>query len=58
MKNIINFYIKAKAFEHLAGFFESCSMVEIDEYRDFEKSIAALKEALKYASKITSSVKE
>ena len=43
MKNIIQFYSKAKAFENLSGFFEACSNVEIDEYRDYDKAIAALK---------------
>ena len=49
MKNIIQFFNKAKAFDHLAGFFEACSLVEIDEYRDYEKATAALREALKHA---------
>jgi intraflagellar transport protein 140 len=48
MKYIIQFYNKAKAFDHLAGFFDACSTVEIDEYRDYEKACAALKEALKH----------
>ncbi len=58
MKNIITFYVKAKAYDHLAGFFESCSIVEIDEYRDFEKAIAALKEAIKNLNKSTAQDKE
>ena len=28
---------KAKSFEHLAGFYEACASVEIDEYRDYDK---------------------
>jgi intraflagellar transport protein 140 len=43
MKNIIQFYSKAKAYDNLASFFEACSNVEIDEYRDYDKAIAALK---------------
>lgn len=43
MKNIISFYSKAKAFDNLSSFFEACSNVEIDEYRDYEKGVAALK---------------
>ena len=43
MKNIISFYSKAKAYDNLAGFFEACSNVEIDEYRDYDKASAALK---------------
>ena len=54
MKNIIMFYQKAKAYENLASFFEACSNVEIDEYRDYEKATAALKQAIKYLSKATS----
>ena len=48
LKAIVTFYSQAKAFEQLAGFFESCAQVEIDEYRDYEKAIGALKEALKH----------
>ena len=51
MDHIIKFYNKAKAYDHLAGFFDACSTVEIDEYRDYEKAIAALKEATKHASR-------
>ena len=51
MKNIITYYTKAKAFQSLAGFYESCAQVEIDEYRDYEKALGALKEGIKYASK-------
>ena len=58
MKHIITFYNKAKAFDNLAGFFDACSSVEIDEYRDYEKAIAALKEAMKHANRSTSSEKE
>eukprot|EP01017_Pseudomicrothorax_dubius_P018986 TRINITY_DN2090_c0_g1_i1.p1 TRINITY_DN2090_c0_g1~~TRINITY_DN2090_c0_g1_i1.p1 ORF type:complete len:410 (+),score=166.40 TRINITY_DN2090_c0_g1_i1:12-1241(+) len=58
MKYIINFYGKAKAFDNLAGFYEACATLEIDEYRDYEKAMAALKEALKYAERSTSDRKE
>ena len=54
MKTIINFYSRAKAFESLAGFFEACSSLEIDEYRNYDKALSALKEALKHAQKSTS----
>lgn len=54
MKHIITFYNKAKAFDNLAGFFEACSSVEIDEFRDYDKAVSALGEALKYAKKTTS----
>ncbi|CAK55887.1 unnamed protein product (macronuclear) [Paramecium tetraurelia] len=57
MKHIIQFYSKAKAFDHLANFFEACSSVEIDEYRDYDKACAALKEAIKYSDKSTNQQK-
>ena len=37
MKNIITFYTKARANEQLAGFYDACAAVEIDEYRNYEK---------------------
>ncbi len=55
MKAIITFYTKAKSFEQLAGFYDSCAQVEIDEYRDYEKAIGALKEAIKHLGKAESS---
>lgn len=51
MKNIIQFYSKAKAYEKLASFFDACAQVEIDEYRDYEKAGGALREAQKYLMK-------
>ena len=51
MKNIISFYTKAKAFVQLASFYDACSQVEIDDYRDYEKALGALKEASKYIAK-------
>jgi len=58
MKNIIGFYTKAKSFESLSGFYESCSQVEIDEYRDYEKALSALRESLKYMAKSRSQSKD
>jgi intraflagellar transport protein 140 len=51
MKTIISFYTKAKAFEELSGFYDACAQVEIDEYREYEKAIGAMKEALKHLLK-------
>ncbi|KAJ1408062.1 hypothetical protein B484DRAFT_403632, partial [Ochromonadaceae sp. CCMP2298] len=51
LKAIITFYSKAKAYMQLAGFYDSCAQVEIDEYRDYEKATGALREALKYLAK-------
>ena len=45
MKTIISFYQKAKAFESLGNFYDACAQVEIDEYRDYEKALGAMKEA-------------
>eukprot|EP00931_Biecheleriopsis_adriatica_P116716 TRINITY_DN92326_c0_g1_i1.p1 TRINITY_DN92326_c0_g1~~TRINITY_DN92326_c0_g1_i1.p1 ORF type:complete len:1461 (-),score=378.40 TRINITY_DN92326_c0_g1_i1:60-4403(-) len=51
MKNIIQFYSKAKAHDKLAAFYDACAQVEIDEFRDYEKAVGALREALKYLVK-------
>jgi len=51
MKNIIQFYSKAKAHDKLAAFYDACAQVEIDEYRDYDKAGGALREALKYLMK-------
>jgi intraflagellar transport protein 140 len=51
MKTIILFYTKAKAAQPLAGFYESCAQIEIDEYQNYEKALAAFKEAEKVLAK-------
>merc|ERR1719231_1329285 len=51
MKNIIQFYSKAKAYDKLASFYDACAQVEIDEYRDYDKAGGALREALRYLVK-------
>jgi len=51
MKSIITFYTNARAFEQLAYFYDACAQIEIDEYRDYEKALAALKEAIKHLLK-------
>jgi intraflagellar transport protein 140 len=58
MKAIIKFYTKAKAFEQLSGFYDACAQVEIDEYRDYEKALGALKESVKYMIKAKGANKE
>ena len=58
MKNIMQFYTKAKSWDHLSNFLDTCATVEIDEYRDYEKALTALKEAVKYNAKSTSYEKE
>jgi len=37
MKKIIEFYTKAKAYKQLAMFYDACSQLEIDEFRDYDK---------------------
>ncbi|XP_017274041.1 intraflagellar transport protein 140 homolog [Kryptolebias marmoratus] len=51
LKTIIGFYTKGKAPDLLAGFYEVCAQVEIDEYQDYEKALDALMEAFKCLSK-------
>lgn len=50
-KNIITFYTKAKAFEQLAGFYDSCAQLQVDEYRDYDKALVTLREAQKALDK-------
>lgn len=58
MKNIVGFYTKARAFDQLAGFYSACAQVEIEEYRDYEKAIGAVHEAVKVLSKSRSESKD
>ncbi|KAM9015942.1 intraflagellar transport protein 140 homolog isoform 1-T2 [Ara ararauna] len=51
MKNIISFYTKGQALDLLAGFYDVCAQVEIDEYQNYEKAQGALTEAYKCLSK-------
>jgi intraflagellar transport protein 140 len=51
LKNIVSFYTRAKAFDRLAMFYETCAGLEIDEYKDYKKAIMALKDAVKYWQK-------
>ncbi|XP_044159279.1 intraflagellar transport protein 140 homolog isoform X3 [Bufo gargarizans] len=51
VNNIINFYTKGRALDLLAGFYDACAQVEIDEYQNYEKAMGALTEAYKCLSK-------
>ncbi|XP_069761379.1 intraflagellar transport protein 140 homolog isoform X2 [Narcine bancroftii] len=51
MKNIISFYTKGRALDLLAGFYDACAQVEIDEYQNYEKALGALTEAYKCLTK-------
>ncbi|XP_062847169.1 intraflagellar transport protein 140 homolog isoform X2 [Trichomycterus rosablanca] len=54
MKTIISFYTKGRALDLLAGFYEACAQVEIDDYQDYEKAFGALTEACKCLTKAKS----
>ncbi|XP_058142678.1 intraflagellar transport protein 140 homolog isoform X1 [Dasypus novemcinctus] len=51
MKNVISFYTKGRALDLLAGFYDACAQVEIDEYQNYDKAHGALTEAYKCLSK-------
>uniref|UniRef100_A0A8C7E0Z2 Intraflagellar transport 140 n=1 Tax=Naja naja TaxID=35670 RepID=A0A8C7E0Z2_NAJNA len=51
MKNIISFYTKGRALDLLAGFYDACAQVEVDEFQNYEKALGALTEAYKCMSK-------
>lgn len=53
LKNIIQFYSKAHAFDLLANFYANCAQVEIDEFHDYEKAMKALQEASRCVAKMT-----
>lgn len=52
LKNIIQFYSKAHAFDLLANFYANCAQAEIDEFHDYEKAIKALQEASRCVAKM------
>jgi len=58
VKNIVLFYSKAKALEQLSAFFDACAQVEIDDYRDYEKALAALRESHEWMGKARGQGKE
>uniref|UniRef100_A0A0N5BFM1 ANAPC4_WD40 domain-containing protein n=1 Tax=Strongyloides papillosus TaxID=174720 RepID=A0A0N5BFM1_STREA len=45
MRQIELCYTKAGAFDSLSTFYETCGYVEIDEYKDYEKGLAAFNES-------------
>uniref|UniRef100_A0A0N4ZH95 ANAPC4_WD40 domain-containing protein n=1 Tax=Parastrongyloides trichosuri TaxID=131310 RepID=A0A0N4ZH95_PARTI len=45
MRQIETCYTKAGAYDSLSIFYETCGYVEIDEYKDYEKGLAAFNEA-------------
>eukprot|EP01059_Diplonema_ambulator_P004781 TRINITY_DN14515_c0_g1_i2.p1 TRINITY_DN14515_c0_g1~~TRINITY_DN14515_c0_g1_i2.p1 ORF type:complete len:1452 (+),score=600.81 TRINITY_DN14515_c0_g1_i2:52-4356(+) len=50
-KHIITFYTKARAYESLSGFYDAIAQVYIDEFRDYDKALGALQDALKFMDK-------
>ncbi|MEW5317550.1 MAG: hypothetical protein WDW38_008838 [Sanguina aurantia] len=58
LKNITTFYTKAQAYDSLAAFYEACAQIEIDEYRDYEKALQAMREACKQLGKSKSEGRE
>ncbi|XP_065176565.1 intraflagellar transport protein 140 homolog [Sycon ciliatum] len=49
--HIVSMYTKARAPEPLASFYEACASCELDEYRDYEKAMGALEQAVRYLQK-------
>ncbi|RKO98419.1 hypothetical protein CXG81DRAFT_28746 [Caulochytrium protostelioides] len=45
LRVILTFYKKAKAISSLVAFYRSCAHHEIEEYQDYDKALAAFKEA-------------
>ena len=54
ISSIVGFYTKAKAYEQLAGFYDACAQVEIDNYKDYDKALGALNEASRCLEKVKS----
>eukprot|EP00698_Gefionella_okellyi_P002980 TRINITY_DN12813_c0_g1_i1.p1 TRINITY_DN12813_c0_g1~~TRINITY_DN12813_c0_g1_i1.p1 ORF type:complete len:1394 (-),score=371.65 TRINITY_DN12813_c0_g1_i1:33-4172(-) len=54
MKSIIAFYNKAKAYDSLSIFYDACAQVEVDDFRDYDKALVALKESAKHLQKVRS----
>ena len=44
-KHVVSFYRKAKAHGHLARFFEARAASDVDEFRDYDAALVALREA-------------
>eukprot|EP01022_Parablepharisma_sp_SALTPOND_P012321 TRINITY_DN1578_c0_g1_i1.p1 TRINITY_DN1578_c0_g1~~TRINITY_DN1578_c0_g1_i1.p1 ORF type:complete len:1534 (-),score=207.16 TRINITY_DN1578_c0_g1_i1:2494-7095(-) len=57
MTTIVLFYKRAKAFENLAAFYEGQAQNEIDEYREYEKALGAMTEAVKAIQNAPNAVK-
>lgn len=51
VKIIVSFYTKAKAYLNLANFYEMFANIEINEFRNYEKSVVLYQEAINAAEK-------
>ena len=50
--------MQARSFDQLSGFYDACAQLEIDEFRNYERALGALKEAAKYLTKSRTQDKE
>jgi intraflagellar transport protein 140 len=55
--SIIQLYSKGRCYQQLGRFFEACAEMEIDEYGDYDKALAATEEAKKNISKLVTNAK-
>ncbi|CAD2216420.1 hypothetical protein, conserved [Angomonas deanei] len=53
-KSIVHFYTKAKAFDSLLSFFDSCAQLQIDENRDYKAALFAVNESIRTIEKAQS----
>lgn len=51
IKYIVTFYTKAKRYDAAANFYVGCAMLEIDEYKNYEKALKAIEVGKKHAEK-------
>lgn len=52
-KAILTAYASAKAYAQLAFFYDAMAQIEIDEYRDYDKALRALKQSVKQIRKVS-----
>lgn len=57
LKNIIQFYNKANAFDLLSNFYARAAQIEVTEFRDYDKALKALIEASKTLLKVPNTQK-
>uniref|UniRef100_A0A336M4N6 CSON011732 protein n=1 Tax=Culicoides sonorensis TaxID=179676 RepID=A0A336M4N6_CULSO len=57
LKNIVQFYTKAQAYDLLSNFYARAAQIEVNEFRDYKKALTALQEAAKTLVKVPNSQK-